>query len=75
MAGAGPGSGRLIVEDDNYVGEVFGRTKQGAAFGYTRQRGYHPILASRAGTGEVLHLRLRKGSANSQRGILRSATS
>jgi len=43
----------------------------GAAFGYTRKRGYHPILASRAETGEVLHLRLRKGSANTQRGILR----
>ena len=27
-------------------------------------RGYHPILASRADTGEVLHVRLRKGSAN-----------
>lgn len=29
--------------------------------------------ASRADTGEVLHLRLRKGSANTQRGILRFA--
>ena len=35
------------------------------------RRDYHPILASRAETGEVLHLRLRKGSANTQRGILR----
>ncbi len=52
-------------------GEVHGYAKQGAAFGYTRKRGYHPILASRAETGEVLHLRLRKGSANTQRGILR----
>ena len=33
--------------------------KQGAAFGYTRERGYHPLLASRADTGEVLHIRLR----------------
>jgi hypothetical protein len=71
QAGAGPGSGRLVVDVDSFVGEVHGYQKQGAAFGYTRQRGYHPILASRAGTGEVLHLRLRKGSANTQRGILR----
>jgi hypothetical protein len=71
QAGAGPGSGRLVVDVDSFVGEVHGHAKQGAAFGYTRQRGYHPILASRAGTGEVLHLRLRKGSANTQRGILR----
>ena len=70
-AGAGPGAERLIIDVDSFVGEVCGYLKQGAAFGYTRKRGYHPILASRAGTGEVLHLRLRKGSANTQRGILR----
>jgi hypothetical protein len=70
-AGAGPGSGRLIVDVDSFVGEVFGRAKQGAAFGYTRKRGYHPIVASRADTGEVLHVRLRNGSANTSRGMLR----
>jgi len=70
-AGAGPGDQRLVVDVDSFVGEVHGYQKQGAAFGYTRKRGYHPILASRAETGEVLHLRLRKGSANTQRGILR----
>ena len=70
-AGAGPGEERLTVDVDSFVGEVHGYDKQGAAFGYTRKRGYHPILASRAETGEVLHLRLRKGSANTQRGILR----
>src|SRR6185436_15098650 len=32
-------------------------------------RGYHPILATRADTGEVLHIRLRKGSANTSRGF------
>ena len=70
-AGAGPGDGRLVVDVDSFVGEVFGRAKQGAAFGYTRVRGYHPILATRADTGEVLHIRLRKGSANTSRGMLR----
>src|ERR1017187_4081179 len=68
QAGAGPGSGGLVVDVDSFVGEVHGYQKQGAAFGYTRKRGYHPLLASRAETGEVLHLRLRKGSANTQRG-------
>ena len=68
-AGAGPGDGRLVVDVDSFVGEVHGR--QGAAFGYTRQRGYHPILATRADTGEVLHIRLRKRSANTSRGMLR----
>ena len=70
-AGAGPGDGRLVVDVDSFVGEVHGYQKQGAAFGYTRLRGYHPLLATRAETREVLHLRLRKGSANTQRGILR----
>jgi hypothetical protein len=70
-AGAGPGQGRLVVDVDSFVGEVHGYQKQGAAFGYTRQRGYHPLLASRADTGEVLHVRLRKGSANTARGALR----
>jgi hypothetical protein len=68
-AGAGPGDGRLVVDVDSFVGETFGPKKQGAAFGYTRVRGYHPILATRADTGEVLHIRLRKGSANTSRGF------
>jgi Transposase DDE domain group 1 len=70
-AGAGPGEERLVVDVDSFVGEVHGYHKQGAAFGYTSERGYHPLLASRADTGEVLHIRLRKGSANTARGVLR----
>jgi hypothetical protein len=70
-AGAGPGEGRLTVDVDSFVGQVFGHAKQGAAFGYTRKRGYHPIVATRAETGEVLHIRLRNGSANTSRGMLR----
>jgi hypothetical protein len=72
-AGAGPGAARLIVDIDGFIGEVHGHAKQGAGFGYTRRRGYHPLLATRADTGEVLHIRLRKGSANSSRGVLRFA--
>jgi len=69
--GAGPGAERLVIDVDSFVGEVHGYLKQGAAFGYNGLRGYHPLLATRSGTSEVLHLRQRKGSANSQRGALR----
>jgi DDE family transposase len=70
-AGAGPGADRLIVDVDSFVGEVYGYDKQGAGYGYTHVRGYHPILATRSDTGEVLHIRARKGSANTSRGALR----
>jgi len=70
-AGAGPGEERLVVDVDSFVGEVCGRLKQGAGYGYTKLLGYHPILATRADTREALHIRLRKGSANTQRGMLR----
>src|SRR4051794_4477369 len=70
-AGAGPGDGRLVIDVDSFVGEVCGYQKQGAAYGYTKRFGYHPILATRADTREALHIRLRKGSANTQKGIKR----
>jgi len=50
---------------------VHGYQKQGAGFGYTGERGYHPLLATRSGTGEALHIRQRKGQAGSSRGALR----
>ncbi|MGZ6623845.1 MAG: IS1380 family transposase [Solirubrobacteraceae bacterium] len=71
QAGAGPGDRRLVIDVDSFVGEVCGRLKQGAAYGYTKVLGYHPILATRADTREVLHIRLRTGSANTQKGMLR----
>ena len=70
-AGSGPGDGRLVIDVDSFVGEVCGRLKQGAAYGYTHLLGYHPILATRSDTREVLQIRLRKGSANTQKGMLR----
>ncbi len=59
-AGVGPGRGRLVVDLDSTITEVVGRAKQGAAYGYTKVLGYHPIVACRAGTGELLHARLRR---------------
>lgn len=67
--GAGPGGESLVVDMDSTICEVHGHVKHGAAYGYTKKLGYHPLLATRAETGEVLHARLRKGS--SQRGTKR----
>ena len=69
--GAGPGGNALVVDVDSTICEVEGKKKQGAAYGYTKVLGYHPILASRADTGEILHARMRKGSANTARGARR----
>jgi len=69
--GMGPGAGRLVVDIDSTICQVYGKAKSGAAYGYTKVLGYHPILAVRAGTGEVLHARMRKGSANTARGAKR----
>jgi Transposase DDE domain group 1 len=70
-AGAGPGAMPLVIDIDSFIGEVHSERKQGAGYGYTRQLGYHPILAVRSDTGEVLHIRNRKGKANTQRGAAR----
>jgi hypothetical protein len=67
--GAGPSDAPMTIDLDSTVCEVHGKQKHGAAYGYTRVLGYHPVLATRAETGEVLHGRLRKGS--SQRGAKR----
>jgi len=50
--GAGP-AGTLTIDVDSTICEVHGYAKQGAAYGYTRVLGYHPLLATRADTGEV----------------------
>ena len=65
-AGVGPEGKAMTIDMDSTICEVHGKQKHGAAYGYTGVLGYHPVLATRADTGEVLHARLRKGS--SQRG-------
>ena len=70
-AGAGPGDRPLTMDVDSTVCEVHGHHKGGAAYGYTRVLGYHPLLATRADTGEVLHVRMRTGRAASGRGAER----
>ncbi len=70
-AGGSPGDTPMFIDLDSTICEVHGYQKQGAAYGYTRQLGLHPINSSRADTGEVLHARMRKGSANTARGAQR----
>jgi hypothetical protein len=70
-AGAGPSEAPLTIDVDSTVCEVHGHHKGGAAYGYSRQLGYHPLLATRADTGEVLHARQRTGRAASGRGAER----
>jgi Transposase DDE domain group 1 len=70
-AGAGPGDAPMTIDIDSTICETHGYQKQGATFGYTKRRGYHPLLATRADTGEVLHVRFRTGSANTGRGAER----
>ncbi len=69
-ADAGPRdlAGPLTIDLDSSIVPVFGRAKQGAAFGYTKVRGYHPQVATCAETGMVLFSRLRGGSAGAARG-------
>lgn len=70
--GAGPDPTRpLVVDIDSTICQVYGHQKQGAAYGYTKVRGYHPLLAFRADSEEVLASRMRKGSANTARGMQR----
>jgi hypothetical protein len=71
-AGAGPDPTKaLVIDIDSTICQVYGHAKQGAAFGYTKVRGYHPLLAFRADNGEILGARMRKGSANTARGMKR----
>ena len=68
-AGAGPGDDPLTIDLDSTVCETYGLGKAGAQrHNYAGQRGYHPLLAVAAGTGDVLMARLRQGRANTGRG-------
>ena len=69
QAGAGPGDAPFTIDLDSTICETYGLTKEGARrHNYTGQRGYHPLLAIAAGTGDVLMSRLREGRANTARG-------
>jgi hypothetical protein len=68
-AGAGPGSAAVTVDVDSSIVETYGLAKQGGTkFTYNHVRGYHPLFAVVAGTGDVVHCRLRGGNAHAGRG-------
>ena len=57
-ASAGPGDAPLTIDLDSTSCETYGLAKEGARHhSYTGQRGYHPLLAIAAGTGDVLMAR------------------
>jgi hypothetical protein len=61
--------GRFVVDVDATLVETYGLAKRGAEQPMrTGRRGYHPILAVAAGTGDVLHARLRRGRTNDASG-------
>jgi len=67
-AGAGPGEEPLTIDVDSTICETYGLAKAGGSrFTYNHVRGYHPLVAVVAGTGDVVHSRLRGGNAHSGR--------
>ena len=67
--GAGPGGDPLTIDVDSSILETYGLAKQGGmAFTYNHVRGYHPPFATVAGTGDVIHTRLRGGNSHTGRG-------
>ena len=68
-AGAGPGEEPFTIDVDSSIHETYGLAKEGGTrFTYNHVRGYNPLYAVAAGTGDVLHVRLRGGNAHSGRG-------
>ena len=70
--GAGPGDKPLTIDVDSTICETYGLKKHGGSkFTYSHVRGYHPLLATAAGLGDVVHSRLRGGPSHTARGAAR----
>ena len=70
--GAGPGDQPLVIDVDSTLCETYGSHKQGARdLTYIGAKGYHPLIASIGGSGEILHVRMREGRAFTGRGAAR----
>ena len=68
-AGVGPDDAPFTIDLDSTICETYGLVEEEARHhSYAGQRGYHPLLAVAAGTGDVLMARLREGRANTARG-------
>ena len=56
----------MKLDLDSTLIETYGLQKQGSqGFTYLHTRGYHPLLAVIAKSGEIVHSRLREGRASS----------
>ena len=67
--GAGPRHAPVTIDVDSSICETYGLAKQGGTkFTYNHVRGYHPLFAVMARTGDVVHARLRGGNAHAGRG-------
>jgi hypothetical protein len=61
----------LTIDVDSSIDETYGLQKQGATrFSYIHVRGYHPLYATVAASGEVVHCRLRGGNSHTARGAV-----
>jgi hypothetical protein len=56
------------VDLDSHIHGVYGNKKEGADFTYDKRYGYHPLIISLSGTGEVLRAVNRPGNAYSSEG-------
>ena len=61
--GGSPENTPVTIDVDSTICEVTSKSKHGASYGYTHRLGYHPLIAARADTGEIVHARLRGGSS------------
>ena len=64
----------LTIDLDSTICETYGLKKEGGtAITYTQVRGYHPLLAVAAGTGDVLMARLREGRCEHRAAVPRTS--
>lgn len=53
----------ITVDIDSTICQVYGKAKEGAQRGYTKVLGFHPLVAVRNDTGEIVHARMREGGS------------
>ena len=67
MSVADDGDGPLTIDAEMTICQVYGIKKEGAGFGYTKVRGYHPLVAAVGKTGDVVGSRARDDNAHTAR--------
>ena len=59
----------FTIDLDSSILETYGLQKEGGSrFTYNHVRGYHPLVAIAAGTGDLIHTRIRGGPSHAGRG-------